>query len=40
MKDTASATLKEPSYMRASESLIWPVESTLHWSDWPVGRKC
>ena len=35
-------TLKEPGhmYMRASESLVRPVESILHWFGWSVGWKC
>ena len=40
-------TLKEPGhfliytfYRRASESLVGPVESMLHWSGGPVGWKC
>ena len=32
-------TLKEPGHMRASESLIGPVPSILHWSDGLVGWK-
>ena len=35
-----SLTLKEPGPMRASESLVGPVESILHWSGGPVGRTC
>ena len=40
-------TLKEPGhfliytfYKRASESLVGPVKSILHWSGGPVGWKC
>ena len=33
-------TLKEPGHMWASESLVGPVESILHWSGGPEGWRC
>ena len=33
-------TLDESGHMRASESLVRPVESILHWPGGPVSWKC
>ena len=32
-------TFKEHGHMRTSESLVGPIESTLHWFNGPVGWK-